>query len=257
MNICLTQLNGRQGQMDCCCERSGFDTESWCVGGIDGTQVPDQRLFDGEDRVGVQIRTLGDEDVGGQWAMVCGVGDEVDVGGPVGMSTGRVEQDAHRAIGGNGVVARFHRAEPEPTVGIGGEQAAPVSGGLDVGLLHVVILRRWITLGAAGTTIAVAAILFMFVGTDYFPQIDAGQMTLHVRAPPGMRIEQAEKLFQQVEDTVRQVVPPKEIGTIIDNIGLPLSGINLSYNDSGLAGPADGDIIVSLRSGHGPTAGSS
>ncbi|HEY0422225.1 MAG TPA: efflux RND transporter permease subunit, partial [Rhodopila sp.] len=122
-----------------------------------------------------------------------------------------------------------------------------------VGLLHVVILRRWITLGAAGTTIAVAAVLFMFVGTDYFPQIDAGQMTLHVRAPPGMRIEQAEKLFQQVEDTVRQVVPPKEIGTIIDNIGLPASNYNFAFGNGTFVAYNDGQVLVTLAPGHGPT----
>ncbi len=115
-----------------------------------------------------------------------------------------------------------------------------------VGLLYIVIRRRWMTLGVAGGIVAVAAGLFMFVGTDYFPQIDAGQMTLHVRAPPGTRIEQAEKLFQQVEDTIRQVVPRKEIGTIIDNIGLPASNYNFAFGNGTFVAYNDGQILVTL-----------
>lgn len=124
-----------------------------------------------------------------------------------------------------------------------------------VGLLHVVIARRWITLGGAGAIIATAAVLFPFVGTDYFPQVDAGQMTLHVRAPAGTRIEQAEKLFQQVEDTIRQVVPKNEIGTIIDNIGLPASNYNFAFGNGTFVAYNDGQVLVTLQPGHGSTFG--
>ncbi|MEA2739387.1 MAG: hypothetical protein QOH05_2694, partial [Acetobacteraceae bacterium] len=122
-----------------------------------------------------------------------------------------------------------------------------------VGLLHVVLVHRFATLSVAGSMIACAAVLFMFVGTDYFPQIDAGQMTLHVRAPPGTRIEQAEKLFQQVEDTIRQVVPRNEIGTIIDNIGLPASNYNFAFGNGTFVAYNDGQILVTLAPGHGST----
>ncbi len=122
-----------------------------------------------------------------------------------------------------------------------------------IGLLHAVIGHRWITLGTAGLIVACAGGLFMFVGTDYFPQVDAGQMTLHVRAPPGMRIEQAEKLFQQVEDTVREVVPPREIGTIIDNIGLPASNYNFAFGSGTFVAYNDGQVLVTLNEGHGST----
>lgn len=122
-----------------------------------------------------------------------------------------------------------------------------------VGLLHVVIQRRWMTLGAAGTIIVVSTVLFNFVGTDYFPQIDAGQITLHVRAPPGTRIEVAEKLFQRVEDTIRQVVPKKDIGTIIDNIGLPASNYNFAFGNGTFVAYYDGQILVTLAPGHGST----
>ncbi|MDQ2804572.1 MAG: efflux RND transporter permease subunit, partial [Pseudomonadota bacterium] len=124
-----------------------------------------------------------------------------------------------------------------------------------IGLLHVVILHRGITLGVAGAILACGGFLFMFVGTDYFPQVDAGQMTLHVRASPGLRIEQAEKLFQQVEDTVRQVVPAHEIGTIIDNIGLPASNYNFAFGNGTFVAYYDGQVLVTLAPGHGSTAG--
>ncbi|HYZ24079.1 MAG TPA: efflux RND transporter permease subunit [Rhodopila sp.] len=122
-----------------------------------------------------------------------------------------------------------------------------------IGLLHVVIRRRWLTLGTAGAIVATAAVLFNFIGTDYFPPIDAGQMTLHVRAPPGTRIEVAEKLFQQVEDTVRQVVPKKELGSIIDNIGLPASNYNFAFGNGTFVAYYDGQILITLAPSHGST----
>jgi multidrug efflux pump subunit AcrB len=122
-----------------------------------------------------------------------------------------------------------------------------------VGLLHAVLLHRRITLGAAGSIMACAAVLFMFVGTDYFPAIDAGQMTLHVRAAPGTRIEQAEILFQQVENTIRQVVPRNELGTIIDNIGLPASNYNFAFGNGTFVAYNDGEILVTLAPEHGST----
>jgi multidrug efflux pump subunit AcrB len=124
-----------------------------------------------------------------------------------------------------------------------------------VGLLHVIIARRIITLIFAGSVAVVAGVLFLFVGTDYFPQVDAGQMTLHVRAPPGLRIEQAELLFQQVEDEIRRIVPPKEIGTILDNIGLPASNYNFAFGNGTFVAYNDGQVLVTLNPGHGSTFG--
>ena len=74
-------------------------------------------------------------------------------------------------------------------------------------LLHASVGRRWVTLGVAGATLAMGGVLFLFVGEDYFPQIESGQLTLHVRGRSGLRIEETERLFQQVEDTIRQQVP--------------------------------------------------
>ncbi len=122
-----------------------------------------------------------------------------------------------------------------------------------VGLLHAIILHRFVTLTVAGSVIACAGVLFMFVGTDYFPQIDAGQMTLHVRAAPGVRIEEAEKLFQRVEDTIREVIPRSQVGAIIDNIGLPASNYNFAFGNGTFVAYNDGEILVTLAPSHDST----
>src|SRR5881296_2191489 len=96
--------------------------------------------------------------------------------------------------------------------------------------------------------------LYPFVGRDFFPTVDAGQLRLHVRAPAGTRIEETEKYFQSVEDYIRQVIPANEIGVIVDNIGVP-NAINLALSDSVTVGTADGEILVSLKTPHAPTAG--
>ena len=95
--------------------------------------------------------------------------------------------------------------------------------------------------------------LFPFVGRDFFPAVDAGQLRLHVRCPPSTRIEQTEAYFQEVEDYIRQVIPPDEISVINDNIGLP-NNINLALSDNVSVGPAEGEILVALNPNHHPTA---
>src|SRR5438270_1473016 len=97
-------------------------------------------------------------------------------------------------------------------------------------------------------------LLVPFLGQNFFPAVDAGTFRLHVRAPTGTRIEQTAKLVDEVEAAIRREVPANEMEGILDNIGLPVSGINLSYNDSGISGPADADILVSLKPNHKPTA---
>ena len=100
---------------------------------------------------------------------------------------------------------------------------------------------------------AASLLLYPFVGRDFFPAVDAGQLRLHARAPAGTRIEETERYFQQVEDYIRQVIPAGELAAIIDNIGVPNS-INLALSDSVTVGPADGEILVSLKTPHRPTA---
>jgi multidrug efflux pump subunit AcrB len=102
--------------------------------------------------------------------------------------------------------------------------------------------------------ILVSLPLFPFLGRDFFPDVDAGQMRLHVRAPPGTRIETTQLYFSQVEATIRRLVGNDQISVILDNIGLPYSGINIALSDSATVGPMDGEILVSLQKRHAPTA---
>jgi multidrug efflux pump subunit AcrB len=97
--------------------------------------------------------------------------------------------------------------------------------------------------------------LATLIGSDFFPAVDSGQMRLHAQPPAGTRIEQAEVIFADIEREIRDVIPAREIDTIIDNIGIPNSGFNLAFGDSATIGTGDGDILISLNEGdHGPTA---
>jgi multidrug efflux pump subunit AcrB len=100
----------------------------------------------------------------------------------------------------------------------------------------------------------VSLLLFPMLGRDFFPQVDAGEMRLHVRAPPGTRIERTQEDFARVEAAIRQLVGPEQISVILDNIGLPYSGINISLSDSATVGPMDGEVLISLQEKHSPTA---
>jgi multidrug efflux pump subunit AcrB len=100
---------------------------------------------------------------------------------------------------------------------------------------------------------AVSLFLYPFVGRDFFPTVDAGQLRLHVRTPPGTRIEETEGYFQKIEDYIRQVIPADELNVINDNIGVP-NAINLALSDSVTVGTADGEILVALNANHHPTA---
>ena len=95
--------------------------------------------------------------------------------------------------------------------------------------------------------------LFFILGRDLFPQIDSGQIKLHMRAPSGTRIEKTSAIISGVRDAIKDVIPEHELETTIDNIGLPYSGINLSYSNSGTVGPNDADILISLKKNHRPT----
>jgi CzcA family heavy metal efflux pump len=94
--------------------------------------------------------------------------------------------------------------------------------------------------------------LFVFLGQDFFPQVDAGLLRLHVRARPGLRVEETAKLCDEIEASLRQEVPPGQLQTILDNIGLPNSGINQSYSSSGTIGTGDAEILIALDPEHHP-----
>ncbi len=116
-----------------------------------------------------------------------------------------------------------------------------------VGLLSALLRHPARGLAGAGAVVMLAAGLFPFVGQDYFPQISSSQMTLHIRTRAGERIEEAEKTFSQVEDIVRQVVPKKELGLILDNIGLPASNYNFAFMDASFVAYNDGQMLINLK----------
>ena len=95
--------------------------------------------------------------------------------------------------------------------------------------------------------------LYPVLGRDFFPNVDAGQIRLHLRAPTGTRIEETARLADEVEAVIRQLVPKDQLETILDNLGVPNSGINLSYSNAGTIGTLDGEIQLSLKEGHRPT----
>ena len=97
------------------------------------------------------------------------------------------------------------------------------------------------------------AILIPWLGRDFFPNVDSGTFKLHLRAPTGMRIEQTANLCDLVEQFIRREIPSNEVQSVIDNIGLPYSGINLSYSNSAPVGTSDADVLVTLTANHHPT----
>jgi multidrug efflux pump subunit AcrB len=100
---------------------------------------------------------------------------------------------------------------------------------------------------------ALSMLLVPFLGEDLFPSVDSGQIRLHIRAPIGTRVEETAALCDRIEASIRQTIPPGELSGILDNIGLPYSGINLSYSTSGVIGTSDGEILISLKQDHHPT----
>jgi multidrug efflux pump subunit AcrB len=120
-------------------------------------------------------------------------------------------------------------------------------------LLTTFVYRRFIFVPIFLALCLLAMTLVPFLGQDFFPTSDTGQFKLHVRGKTGIRIEEMARLCDLVDAAIRREIPKSEMGTIIDNIGLPYSQINLSYSNSGQVGTADGDILVSLNEKHGPT----
>jgi len=112
---------------------------------------------------------------------------------------------------------------------------------------------RAFLLGFLGFAVA-SLLLTPFLGRNFFPQVDGGQILLHVRAPVGLRIEETAARFNDVEKAIRRMIPPAETGAVVDNIGTYLSSINTIYNNTGTINESDGDIQISLTEGHRPTA---
>jgi len=120
-------------------------------------------------------------------------------------------------------------------------------GALDWALAH-----RLVVCAAFIVFCAVSFALFPFLGRDFFPSVDAGQFSLHVRVPAGTRLEETALRFSQVEGVIHETIPSGELKTVLDNIGLP-PFLNLAFGSTATIGPADGDILVALQPSHAPT----
>jgi multidrug efflux pump subunit AcrB len=121
-------------------------------------------------------------------------------------------------------------------------------------LLRTLLTRRMIVPALAVVMLALGGAVSAFVGRDFFPIIDGGQIQLHVRAPAGTRIEKTEQIFQAIEDKIREIIPEDQRELIVDNIGLPARSYNYAFGDGTAIGGNDGVILVDLKENHAPTA---
>ena len=117
------------------------------------------------------------------------------------------------------------------------------------GVLEWCLLNPAITLLLFGGFILLSLPLVFFIGQDFFPYVDSGQMRLHVLPPEGMRIEDSEQYFAAVEREIRQIIPPDKLSLVLDNIGLPNGGINLAFGSTGTISNTDGEILIALKPG--------
>jgi multidrug efflux pump subunit AcrB len=122
-----------------------------------------------------------------------------------------------------------------------------------IGLLRLALAGHGRFVAGFLAAMIVSLFLVPFLGSNFFPAIDSGQILMHVRVPMGSRIEDTAARFDLIEQRIHQVLPAGEVKAVIDNIGLPVSSINTVYNNSGTIGPQDGDIIITLKEGHAPT----
>ncbi|MPV66644.1 efflux RND transporter permease subunit [Burkholderia sp. BE17] len=119
-------------------------------------------------------------------------------------------------------------------------------------LSMLLVRRRFYAMCFLGFCVLSTGLVFA-LGRDFFPNADSGNIRLHMRAPTGYRIEETARLADRVERVIREVVPPDELGAIVDNLGLPVSGINLSYSNAGTIGTLDGELLIALKPGHRAT----
>ena len=163
----------------------------------------------------------------------------------IGQMLKRTHNDGSNGDAGKGFLSRFH---------------ASFERGFEhmregyVGLLRTLLTRRAIIPTVAVLVLVAGGVMFAFVGRDFYPTIDGGMIQLHVRAPPGTRIETTEQIFQNVEDKIRQVIPKNDLDLIVDNLGVPARSYNWAFADGTTIAVNDGVIMVSLKDGHAPTA---
>ena len=121
-------------------------------------------------------------------------------------------------------------------------------------LLSMALSRRPLFVTGFLGIVAVSFLLVPFLGRNFFPAVDAGNILMHVRTQVGTRVEETANQLADVQKAIRKILPPAEIDALTDNIGMPISGINLTYNNTGVIGPQDGDVQIKLKEGHRPTA---
>jgi CzcA family heavy metal efflux pump len=122
-------------------------------------------------------------------------------------------------------------------------------------LLELALAHRPVFITVFMAFVVLSFGLAPFLGRNFFPSVDAGQILMHARGPVGTRVEEAANQFAAIQKAIREIIPANEIATLVDNVGLPVSGINLTYNNTGVIGSQDGDVQIKLVEGHAPTAG--
>ena len=122
------------------------------------------------------------------------------------------------------------------------------------GVLEMAVAHRRIFVMGFLAVVMLSFLLIPFLGRNFFPAVDGGQILMHVRVPVGTRVEDTAARFAIIQSAIKKVIPAEEIATIVDNIGIPISSINMTYNNTGLIGAQDGDIQIALKEGHKPTA---
>ncbi|MET0231778.1 MAG: efflux RND transporter permease subunit, partial [Rhodanobacteraceae bacterium] len=122
------------------------------------------------------------------------------------------------------------------------------------GLLTLAVEHRRVFVTGFLAFVLISFALVPFLGRNFFPAVDGGQILMHVRTQVGTRVEEAANQFADVQKAVKEIIPPQEIEAMVDNIGLSISSINLTYNNTGIVGEQDGDIQIALKEGHAPTA---
>jgi multidrug efflux pump subunit AcrB len=120
-------------------------------------------------------------------------------------------------------------------------------------LLSLAMQRRPVFVILFLGVVGLSFLLVPYLGRNFFPSVDAGSILMHVRTQVGTRVEESANQFADVQKAIRKIIPPGEIETLADNIGMPISGINMTYNNTGVIGPQDGDIQIKLKEGHRPT----
>jgi CzcA family heavy metal efflux pump len=121
-------------------------------------------------------------------------------------------------------------------------------------LLSMAMRRRPVFVMGFLALVSLSFLLVPYLGRNFFPSVDAGSILMHVRTQVGTRVEESANQFADVQKVIRKIIPPGEIETLADNIGMPISGINMTYNNTGVIGSQDGDIQIKLREGHRPTS---